>query len=110
MFLEEPGQVDLVYHIDEGQKWRVGRIFVHIGGDNPHTRIQTVLNRVTICPGQIMDIRELKASERRLLASSVFHVDPATGAAAEDHVPHSRRRRSGLRRADGTDSARAEPR
>jgi outer membrane protein insertion porin family len=79
VFLEEPGQVDLIYHIDEGQKWRVGRIFVHIGGDNPHTRIQTALNRCTVYPGQILDIRELKASERRLMASSVFHVDQATG-------------------------------
>jgi outer membrane protein insertion porin family len=79
VFLEEPGQVDLVYHIDEGQKWRVGRVIVHISGDNPHTRIQTALNRLTLRPGQIMDIRELKASERRLMASSVFHSDPATG-------------------------------
>jgi outer membrane protein insertion porin family len=79
VFLEEPGQVDLVYHIDEGERWRVGRIFVHIGGDNPHTRIQTMLNRVTLRPGQIMDIRELKASERRLLASSLFHTDAASG-------------------------------
>ncbi|MAT72288.1 MAG: hypothetical protein CMJ58_22505 [Planctomycetaceae bacterium] len=79
VFLEEPGQVDLVYHIDEGKQWRVGRIFVHIGGDNPHTRIQTALNRVTLRPGDIMDIRELKASERRLQASSLFLVDAATG-------------------------------
>ncbi|MBA3481336.1 MAG: hypothetical protein H0T51_05930, partial [Pirellulales bacterium] len=79
VFLEEPGQVDLVYHIDEGERFRVGRIFVHIGGDNPHTRIQTMLNRVTLRPGQIMDIRELKASERRLLASSLFHIDAPSG-------------------------------
>jgi outer membrane protein insertion porin family len=79
VFLEEPGQVDLVYHIKEGDRFRVGRIFVHIGGDNPHTRIQTALNRVTIVPGQIMDIRELHASERRLLASSLFATDAASG-------------------------------
>ena len=30
-------------------------------------------------PGQIMDIRELKASERRLLASSLFHTDAQSG-------------------------------
>jgi len=79
VFLEEPGQLDLVYHIDEGQKWRVGRIFVHIGGDNPHTRIQTALNRLSIRPGQVMDIRELRASERRLQASSLFLSEPARG-------------------------------
>jgi outer membrane protein insertion porin family len=79
VFLEEPGHVDLVYHIEEGKRFRVGRIFVHIGGDTPHTRIQTALNRTTVVPGQIMDIRELKASERRLIASSLFHSDPASG-------------------------------
>lgn len=78
VYLEEPGQVDLVYNIKEGKRWRVGRIFVHIGGDNPHTKIQTALSRVTIYPGQIMDIRDLRASERRLLASSLFHMDAAS--------------------------------
>lgn len=79
VFLEEPGELDLLYHIDEGEQFRVGRIFVHIGGDNPHTRIQTALNRMTLRPGDIIDIRELKASERRLVASSLFHSDPASG-------------------------------
>ena len=79
VFLEEPGELDLLYHIEEGERFRVGRIFVHIGGENPHTRIQTALNRMTIRPGDIMDIRELKASERRLMASSLFHSDPASG-------------------------------
>lgn len=78
VFLEEPGQLDLIYHLDEGEQFRVGRIFVHIGGDNPHTRVQTALNRMTLRPGDIMDIRELKASERRLQASSLFHSDAAS--------------------------------
>jgi outer membrane protein insertion porin family len=79
VFLEEPGQVDLLYHIEEGEQFRVGRIIVHIAGDNPHTRIQTALNRMSLRPGDIVDIRELNASERRLIASSLFHSDPATG-------------------------------
>jgi outer membrane protein insertion porin family len=79
VFLEEPGEVDLIYHIEEGEQFRVGRIIVHIAGDNPHTRIQTAMNRMSLRPGDIMDIRELKASERRLLASSLFHSDPASG-------------------------------
>jgi outer membrane protein insertion porin family len=79
VFLEEPGEVDLIYHIEEGSQWRVGRILVQIGGENPHTRIQTALNRISLRSGDIMDIRELKASERRLLASSLFLSDPASG-------------------------------
>ncbi|WP_231943644.1 BamA/OMP85 family outer membrane protein [Aeoliella mucimassa] len=76
-YLDEPGQVDLVYTIDEGERYRVGRIFVHIGGENPHTRISTALNRLSIKPGEIMDIREIHASERRLQASSLFLADPS---------------------------------
>ncbi len=79
IYLEEPGMVDIVYHIEEGEQWRVGRIIVNITGDNPHTRRQVALNRLDLVPGEIMDIRKLRASERRLAASSLFHVDPATG-------------------------------
>jgi outer membrane protein insertion porin family len=79
VFLEEPGKIDLVYHMEEGKRWRVGRIFVHIGGEGPHTRIQTALNRLSLRPGEIVDIREVKASERRLQASSLFLTDPVRG-------------------------------
>ncbi len=79
VFLEEPGEVDLLYHIGEGERFRVGRIIVHIGGDNPHTRIQTAMNRMSVRSGDIVDIREIKASERRLVASGLYHSDPATG-------------------------------
>ncbi len=81
VFLEQPGKIDLVYHIDEGKQWRVGRIFVHIDGDNPHTRIQTALNRLSFGPGQIVDIREIHASERRLQASALFQTEPQSGSA-----------------------------
>lgn len=76
-YLEQPGQVDLVYTVKEGERFRVGQVFVHIGGENPHTQIQTALNRLSIKPGQIMDIREVRSSERRLQASSLFHADAA---------------------------------
>ncbi len=80
-FLEEPGQLDLVYNIDEGSRYRVGRITVHVQGDNPHTRIQTVLNRVSLRTGDIIDIREMRASERRLRASGLFANNPIAGQA-----------------------------
>ncbi|NOY28766.1 MAG: BamA/TamA family outer membrane protein, partial [Planctomycetes bacterium] len=87
VYLEEPGEVDLIYHLDEGEQFRVGRIFVHIGGDNPHTRIQTALNRMTLRPGDIMDIRELKASERRLIASSLFQADATSRPKISYRIP-----------------------
>ena len=42
-FFEEPGTLDLVYNISEGEQYRVGEIRVHIDGANPHTRRSVVL-------------------------------------------------------------------
>ena len=78
-FLEEPGQLDLVYKIDEGHPYKVGMINVQISGEEPHTRVTTVLNRMSLAPGDIADIREIRASERRLRASQIFEVDPSRG-------------------------------
>ncbi|MFH1264629.1 MAG: BamA/TamA family outer membrane protein, partial [Planctomycetota bacterium] len=82
-FHEEPGRLDLVYTIEEGKPYRVGRIEAEILGDNPHTRITTVLNRLSFSPGDLIDIRELRASERRLKASQLFEVDPMGGLAPQ---------------------------
>ncbi|NLF73697.1 MAG: hypothetical protein GX575_32075 [Candidatus Anammoximicrobium sp.] len=78
-FLEEPGQLDLVYNVKEGGVWRASRVNVHIEGEHPHTREKVVLNRLSVRPGDILDTRELRASERRLKASQLFQNDPMTG-------------------------------
>ena len=79
-FLEQPGQLDLVYSVAEGQRYRVGKINVRIRGENPHTRHSTVLNRLSLRPGDILDIRKLRDDERRLKSSSLFLADAAKGA------------------------------
>ncbi len=78
-FLEEPGQLDLVYQIEEGDMFRVGKINIHVAGDSPHTRRDVVLNRLSLRPGDVVDIREVRASERRLKASDLFITNPADG-------------------------------
>jgi len=78
-FLEEPGQLDLVYKITEGERYRVGKIEPKILGDYPHTQITTMLNRMSLQPGDIVDTRELRNSQRRLRSSQLFKVDPAMG-------------------------------
>ena len=80
-FLPEPGQVDLVYDISEGEQYRVGRINIHIAGPYPHTRENVVLNRISLRPGDIIDITELRKSERRLKASQLFLNEPHRGVA-----------------------------
>jgi len=78
-FLEEPGQLDLVYNVTEGQRYRVGKINVRIRGEHPHTRHSTVLNRLSLRPGDILDIRKLRDDERRLKSSSLFLADASKG-------------------------------
>ena len=75
----EPGEIDLIYDISEGRRCRVGRINVDIDGEVPHTRLTTVLNRLSLKPGDIIDIRELRASERRLRSCGLFEVNPQKG-------------------------------
>lgn len=78
-FLEEPGWLDLVYKVKEGECYRVGLINVQIKGDNPHTRRTAVLNQLAFKPGEIVDIRKIRDSERKLRASQLFLVDPVAG-------------------------------
>ena len=77
--LEKSPEIDLIYDIAEGNRYRVGRINVKIEGDNPHTQRTVALNRVDLRPGDIVDIRKIRDSERRLLASGLFLNDAQKG-------------------------------
>ncbi len=77
--LEAAPEVDLVYDIKEGDRYRVGRINVKIAGDSTHTRRTVALNRLSIRPGDIVDIRKVRDSERRIRASGLFLSDPTRG-------------------------------
>lgn len=83
---ETPGELDLVYRIQESPRYRVGKITPQIKGDFPHTKLSTVLNRLSLRPGDIVDTRELRASERRLKASGLFRVDPAMNIAPRINI------------------------
>lgn len=78
-FLEEPGQLDLIYRIKEGDVFSVSKVNVKIQGEAPHTRESVVLNRLSLRPGDIIDIREIRNSERRLKASQLFETNPQVG-------------------------------
>ena len=94
---EVSGQLDLVYTIKEGDLYRVGKINVQIKGEYPHTLITTVLNRLSLKPGDIVDIREIRASERRLKACQLFEANPTSGKAPEDRLTARRARKTRMR-------------
>ena len=76
-FLEEPGQLDLVYEIKEGNRYRVGKIDISITGDDTHTSSRVVYDRLSLRPGDILDTTKLRGDEVRLKRSSVFANDPS---------------------------------
>ena len=88
-FDREPGVIDLVYNVSEGDQFRVGRILVNINGDESHTRNSVVLNRLSFRPGDLIDVRKIRASERRLASSQLFLYNPAQGAAPKIAVKPS---------------------
>ncbi len=79
-FLEEPGLLDIVYKIEEGKQYVVGDIKVHFEGDYGITKRQVVLNRLSVRTGDLVDIREIRNSERRLGAAQIFATTGMPGA------------------------------
>lgn len=75
--LEGVAELDLIYKVEEGSRYRVGKINVTIAGDSTHTHSRTIYDRLSLRPGDILDTRKLRGDERRLKASQIFASDPA---------------------------------
>ena len=76
---EDKPELDLVYNVAEGKQYRVGHININIAGDDPHTAHATILDRMSLRPGDIVDTKKLRDDERRLKFSSIFNTDPTKG-------------------------------
>jgi len=78
-FLEEPGYLDMVYRISEGEQYRVGQINVNYNGGNGITRREVVLNRLSLRPGDLIDARKLRNDEIRLGSARIFSTGQEPG-------------------------------
>ncbi|MGL4944608.1 MAG: POTRA domain-containing protein [Thermoguttaceae bacterium] len=79
-------QVHLVLNVKEGPRCRAGDIQVEIlGGEGsaPYTKLQTVLNRMSIKPGDVLSTREVDDSRRRLSYAGIFSTNPMEGTPPE---------------------------
>jgi outer membrane protein insertion porin family len=115
-FQEAPGTLDLVFKFEEGKRYRVGRIVVNIDGEHAHTRRQVVLNHLSLRPGDFVDVRKLRSSERRLMQSQLFNVNPAMGTTPkivikppEDDGSQLANRQSGTFRGQNEEPTRYRP-
>jgi len=71
-FTEEPGVVDIQYHIEEDKVYRVREFNVHIAGEHPHTRSNLVRNISQIQPGDLADPKKIQRTRTRLGGSGYF--------------------------------------
>ena len=53
-------------------RYRVGQLKISIAGENPHTSYATILDRMTLCPGDSLDQTKLRNDERRLKFSGLY--------------------------------------
>jgi len=78
-FLEKPGEVDLVYQINEDKPYRIRKITAHIAGDNPRTKSSVLLNPMLVAPGDRANQRLIAKSKRRIEGGKVFERGPQNG-------------------------------
>lgn len=73
-FLDTPGELDLVYEIDEDKPYLVGSVNAHIRGDHPHTREDVLLNNVArwAKPGELANGRKLRMAQARIMGSNLW--------------------------------------
>ncbi len=78
--------VDLVINIKEGPRCSVESINVEIVGNEgaePYTKMQPILNRLSMHPGDILKTTDINSSKRRLAASQIFNANPTQGQIPE---------------------------
>ncbi|WP_164102011.1 BamA/OMP85 family outer membrane protein [Candidatus Laterigemmans baculatus] len=76
-WIDSENSVDVVYKIEEGDRWKVGHIYVEIDGEPNLMREYTMLNYLDLVEGQFIDRRMLEMNRRRLLRSELLETNPA---------------------------------
>lgn len=74
-FLEEPGEIDLVYKIKEDKVYRIRQHNIHYQGDHPHSKETLARNISRIHPGDLADPAKIKATQRYLEGSQYFETN-----------------------------------
>ena len=70
----EDGWVDIMYRIDEDVPRYIGTINIHIRGDHPHSKEETVRNQVHryLKPGQLARNEDLRMARSRVSGSGIW--------------------------------------
>ena len=73
---DEANEVDLIYKITEGDRWKIGEIHVNIEGEPHLMRETTMLNLIDLREGDFIDRRTLEVNTLRLERSQLLETNP----------------------------------
>ena len=73
---DEADEVDLIYKITEGDRWKIGEIKVNIEGEPHLMRDTTMLNLIDLREGDFIDRRTLELNTLRLERSQLLETNP----------------------------------
>lgn len=76
VMLDQENTVDLVYRIEEGDRWKIGEIRVNIEGEPHLMRETTMLNMLDMREGEFINRRLLEVGQRRVLNSQLLETNP----------------------------------
>jgi len=73
---DEANEVDLIYKIIEGDRWKIGEIKVNIEGEPHLMRETTMLNLIDLREGDFIDRRTLELNTMRIERSQLLETNP----------------------------------
>ncbi len=74
---DENDLVDLVYKIEEGDRWKIRNININIDGEPHLMKDTTLLNQIDLVEGEFIDRRTLEINRRRIERLSLLEANPA---------------------------------
>lgn len=74
---DENDLVDLVYRIEEGDRWKIRNININIDGDPNLMKDTTLLNQIDLVEGEYINRRTLELNRRRIERLSLLEANPA---------------------------------
>jgi outer membrane protein insertion porin family len=74
---DEDDLVDLVYRIEEGDRWKIRNININIDGEPHLMKDTTLLNQIDLVEGEFINRRTLELNRRRIERLSLLEANPA---------------------------------
>lgn len=73
---DENDLVDLVYRIEEGDRWKIRNININIDGDPNLMKDTTLLNQIDLVEGEYINRRTLELNRRRIERLALLEANP----------------------------------